>query len=326
MADLKVLITGITGFAGSHLADYALAQGASVCGWKRWNSRCRNIRHLQNKVHFMNCDITDAHSVYSALKFYKPDWIFHLAAQSFVSESWDKPHLYFQTNVHGTINLLDACRELEINPRIHIAGTGEEYGYVYPEECPITENSNRLRPMNPYAVSKVAQTLLGQVYHKSYGQDIVCTRAFNHIGPRRDKVFAFAFFAYHAARIEQGKEKAVIPIGRLDAKRDYTHVKDMVRAYWLALEKGESGGLYCISSGDNHVVREGLDKILNLCTYKDIRLIEDPKYIRPTTVPLLHASADRFCGETGWEPTVSFEDTIEDIMEYWRERVEKETE
>ena len=319
---MKVLITGITGFAGSHLADYILENHPKVelHGAKRWHSRCHNIQHIQNKVMWHNCDLLDSTSVYEMIKAIKPDCIFHLGAQSYVSESWDKPRLYMDTNIGGTINVLEAIRHLNLPTRIHIAGSGEEYGLVYPEECPITE-TNQLRPVNPYAVSKVAQDMYAQVHHQSYGTHVVVTRTFNHIGPRRDKVFAFASFAWQIAMIERDRKQAVIEVGRLSAKRDYTHVKDIARAYWLALERGRPGCVYCISSGDIHTVQEGLDKLLELSTVKDIAVVENPKFMRPTEVPLLHCEATDFKELTGWQAKISFDETIDNILNYWRDQV-----
>ena len=193
----EVLITGITGFVGSHMADYLLEKNIEVYGLKRWNlSKMRNIRHLidDNRVTLLDCDITDPIGVRNVIERVKPDKIFHFAAESFVSTSWNHPSHYMDVNFKGTVNLLDAIRQVGINPRFHIAGSGEEYGEIFEEELPINEKTI-LRPVNPYAVSKIAQDFIGFVYFKSYGLDVIRTRAFNHEGPRRDNVFGIPWYA-----------------------------------------------------------------------------------------------------------------------------------
>ncbi len=305
------------------MADYLLGRGdVEVFGIKRWSSRLRNIRHILDKIELVDCDLVDYSSVRDVLDYVRPDRIFHLAAQSFVSRAWNIPALNFQVNVIGTLNLLEAMRHLKLDPLFHLAGSGEEYGLVYENEIPITEE-NPLRPVNPYAVSKVAQNLLCFEHFKSYGQRIVRTRAFNNIGPRRDKVFAFASFAYQIALIERKKQDPVIKVGRLTAKRDYTDARDVVHAYWLALEKGIPGELYCVSAEQVHMVREGLDYLLSLSTVKNIKVEEDPKLVRITEVPLLVCDSSKFRKQTGWEPKIPFEQTLKDILEYWRDFVDK---
>ncbi len=315
---MKVLVTGITGFVGSHMADYLLQRGdCEVFGIKRWSSRLRNVRHMLNDVELYDCDLVDYTSGYHMLDHFRPDRIFHIAAQSFVSPSWNMPALYFDVNIKGTLNILESFRHLNLDPLMHVAGSGEEYGLVYENEVPIKED-NQLRPVNPYAVSKVGQSLLCYEHFKSYGQRIVRTRAFNNIGPRRDKVFAFASFAYQIAMMEQKGAKRVIRVGRTDARRDYTHVHDVVRAYWLALDKGEPGEVYCVGANNIYTVQEGLDYLISLAKVKGIKVVRDAKLVRPTEVPLLISDSSKFKKQTGWEPEISFEDTMKDILEYWR--------
>lgn len=321
---MRVLVTGITGFVGSHMADYLLERGeVEVFGAKRWSSRLRSIRHLLEKVQLIDCEITDYTSVRALLEEVCPDAIFHFAAQSFVSPSWTTPKWTFEVNVLGTLNILEAMRHLGLECRILISGSAEEFGLVREDELPITED-NPLRPVNPYGVSKVAQDLLGLEHFKSYGQQVIRVRAFNHIGPRRDKVFAFASFAHQIAMIEKKSKPPVVKVGTLTARRDFCDVRDMVRAYWLALDRCIPGEPYCISGGSVHTVREGLDILLELSTVRDIKVEQDESRVRPTELSLLIADCSKFKKLTNWEPTIPFRQTLEDVLAYWRDFVEKD--
>ncbi|GAH84153.1 unnamed protein product, partial [marine sediment metagenome] len=234
---MKVLITGISGFAGSHLAEYFLAEGKhEIFGAIKWRSDRQNISHIQDRIHLFECDIKDAFAMKTIITEIKPEQIFHLAAQSYVSFSWRAPQETLITNIIGELNLFEAVRQVKIDPLIHIAGSSEEYGMVVPEELPITE-ANALRPLSPYGVSKVTQDLLGYQYFKSYGLRIIRTRAFNHTGPRRGTVFATSNFARQIVEIEKNKRDPVIYVGNLEAVRDFTDVRDVVRAYALTLER-----------------------------------------------------------------------------------------
>jgi GDP-4-dehydro-6-deoxy-D-mannose reductase len=317
---LRVLITGISGFVGSHLADYCLTkEDVEVFGTIRWRSRTENIIHIKDDINLVECDIRDAASVKKAIKKSNPDYIFHLASQSFVPTSWHAPSETLTTNILGEVNIFEAVRELGLNPRIQLAGSSEEYGMVYEDEAPVKE-TNPLRPLSPYAVSKVAQDLLGYQYHQSYGMDIVRTRAFNHEGPRRGEVFVTSNFAKQIAEIEKKQKKPVIKVGNLHAKRDFSDVRDMVRAYWLALEKGEPGEVYNIASGKVCTIKEMLDVLLTF-TSLDFEVKQDPNRMRPSDVELLVGDAGKFIELTGWKPEIAFEKTLEDSLNYWRERV-----
>ena len=217
----KVLITGVTGFVGSHIADLCLDKGVEVFGFKRYHlSKMDNIKHIEDKINWIDCDMTDSKAVSKAINVCKPDKIFHMASQSFVSPSWDHPTLYMNANYSMTVNLMEACLENDINPKILIPGSGEEYGEIFENELPIRE-STTLRPVNPYAVTKVAQDLIGYVYFRSYGLNIIRTRAFNHEGPRRDKVFGIPWYAYQIARIEAGKQDRSAVAKRLTSLMGY---------------------------------------------------------------------------------------------------------
>lgn len=318
---MRVLITGITGFAGSHLAEYILAEhpGVRVCGFVRWRSRMDNILSIQDKVELHEADLKDIVSLKKALAEIKPDRIFHLAAQSFVPTSWKLPAETFAINAVGQVNLFEAVLDLKLDPKIQVAGSSEEYGQVYPDEIPMKE-TNPLRPLSPYAVSKVAQDLLAYQYHKSYGLRTVRTRGFNHTGPRRGDVFVTSNFAKQIAEIEKGKRPPVLSVGNLDARRDFTDVRDVVRAYWLAAEKGEDGEAYNIGSGKAMAMKEMLDKLLAL-TKVDVKIQVDPARLRPSDVPILLSDSSKFMTLTGWKPRIPLDRTFKDLLDYWRERV-----
>jgi len=318
---MRVLITGITGFAGSHLAEYILAEhpGVQVSGLVRWRSRMDNVKGILGKVELHEADLKDMVSLKKALAVAKPDKVFHLAAQSFVPTSWKLPAETFAINALGQINLFEALLDLKLNPKFQIAGSSEEYGKVHPHEVPMKE-TNYLRPLSPYAVSKVAQDLLGYQYHQSYGLRTVRTRGFNHTGPRRGDVFVTSNFAKQVAEIEKGLKPPVIHVGNLEAKRDFTDVRDMVRAYWLATEKCEDGDVYNIGSGKTYVMQDMLDMLLGMSTVK-VKVEVDPARLRPSDVPILLADASKFVNLTGWQPRIPFATTLRDLLNYWRERV-----
>ncbi len=319
---MRVLITGITGFAGSHLAEYILENhpGVEVCGIRRWRSRIENVEHLLDKVRILECNLVDSSSVKALIADVRPDKIFHLAAQSFVPSSWNAPAESLTTNILGQLNIFEALRESKLlDTWVQIACSSEEYGMVYPDEIPIKE-TNPLRPLSPYAVSKVGQDVLAYQYFMSYGIKAVRTRGFNHTGPRRGEVFVCSNFSKQAVEVEKGKRPPVIYVGNLEAKRDFTDVRDMVRAYWLATEKCEPGEVYNICSGSSISMKELLDIVLSN-TNIQIEVTQDPSRLRPSDVPLLEGDCSRFHAATGWKPEIPFHRTLADIMDYWRERI-----
>ncbi|MBI5837960.1 MAG: GDP-mannose 4,6-dehydratase [Candidatus Eisenbacteria bacterium] len=317
---MRVLITGVTGFVGSHLVEYiARTQPkAEVHGIHRWRSRTENIDHITTGLTLHDCDIRDATSVHEIIAEVKPDQVYHLAAQSYVPASWHQPEETLSTNVIGQLHLFEAIRRLGLKTRVLVAGSSEEYGDVHADEVPIRE-TNPLRPLSPYAVSKVAQDMLGYQYFRSYGLDVVRTRAFNHEGPRRGSVFVTSNFCKQVAEIEKGRRPPVLHVGNLEAKRDFTDVRDVVRAYWLALEKGKPGEVYNIGSNRCWVIGDMLKMILSM-TDKVIEVKPDPKRMRPSDVPILLCDYDKFKRETGWVPEIPFEQTLRDLLQYWRER------
>jgi GDP-4-dehydro-6-deoxy-D-mannose reductase len=318
---MRVLITGITGFVGSHFAEWALTQGAEVFGSLRWRSKTENIDHLLDRVHLIESDLRDLSSVQHLLEASQPDYIIHLAAQSFVAASWQTPAETLTTNSICQVNLLEAIRTTHRRPpRFLVIGSSEEYGLVHEDELPIRE-TNPLRPLSPYAVSKVTQDLMGYQYFKSYGLPIVRTRAFNHEGPRRGDVFVTSNFARQIAEIEAGRRDRVVLVGNLKARRDYTDVRDIVRGYWLLLEQGEPGEVYNLCSGGAWAIGDILEFLLSQSRIGSIETREDPARLRPSDVPVLVGNADKIGKEFGWKPVIPFERTLCDLLAYWRERV-----
>ncbi len=317
---MRVLITGITGFVGSHLAEYALKAGAEVFGSVRWRSRTEYIEGIRESLRLIEADLRDASSVRALLAASQPDWIFHLAAQSFVHASFNAPAEALSTNVLCQVNLLEGLRAERLSPRVLAVGSSEEYGLVYEDEMPIRETSP-LRPLSPYAVSKVAQDLMGYQYWKSYRLPIVRSRAFNHSGPRRGEVFVTSNFAKQVAEIEAGRREPVIQVGNLTPRRDFSDVRDIVRGYWLLLDRGEAGEVYNLCSGKAWSVRQVLDFLLGQSRVPQVSVQEDPARLRPSDVPILVGDASKIERALGWRAEIPFEQTLKDLLDYWRQRI-----
>jgi len=325
----RILITGITGFVGSHLADFILglensSRDFKLFGTRRWHlSRMDKVAHVEDRIEWRELNLCDPIGVRDMIAEVQPDVIFHFASESFVSPSWKHPSHYMTVNYNATVNLLDALKHIDSPCRFHIPGSGEEYGEVREDELPITEETV-LRPVNPYAVSKIAQDLIGYTYFKSYGIHVIRTRAFNHEGPRREKVFGIPWYAYQIARVEAGLQEPVLKVGHIDDRRNFTDVKDMVRAYWMAAEKCEPGVLYTVGSDEAESVfsfREALEMLITSSTTPGITYEQDPQYVRPTNVPRLICDTTKFRAATGWKPTIPFAQTLADTLAYWREQV-----
>jgi GDP-4-dehydro-6-deoxy-D-mannose reductase len=315
----KVLITGIAGFVGSHLAELLLTKGYEIHGLFRSRSKTEHIEGIINTLHLEDADLMDSHSLYTTISRIKPDYIFHLAAQSFVPTSWVSPTATLETNVVGSGNLFEAVRQAGINPVIQIACSSEEYGLVYENEVPIKE-TNPLRPQSPYAVSKVAMDYLGYQYFSSYNMNVIRTRGFNHTGPRRGDTFAESNFAKQIALIEKKKQEPIIRVGNLEANRDYTDVRDMVKAYLLAVEKCDPGDVYNICTGTTIKIGDMLKMLLSMSKVK-VEIKQDQSRMRPSDVPVLLGDNSKFVAKTGWKPEIPFTKTMEDLLNYWRERV-----
>lgn len=320
----RALITGCDGFMASHLIEHILdrEQGWEVYGTCRRLADRKNIAHRLKEITVLDMELTDPHSVLNAVKAAKPDKVFHIAGQSFVPSSWTSPAGTFETNAVGTVNILEAVRLTCEQAYVQIAGSSEEYGLVFPHECPIDEDYQPLRPLSPYGVSKVAADLFGWQYARSYGMNITRTRTFNTTGPRRGEMFVTSDFAKQVALIEKKKKAPAIVHGNLDAVRDFTDVRDTVRAYWLLSDIRGSGDVFNICSGNRHSMSEVLKTLLGLSYFeKPISLHLDESRLRPSDVPLLQGCNSKLQTTTGWMPVYQFQDTMKDLLDYWRQRV-----
>lgn len=327
---MNILITGITGFVGSHLADYVLDNhpGVTVHGTRRYHlSKMDNISHRIDQVTWWDCNLREASSVRQLVREINPDIIFHMAAESFVSPSWDHPREYMEMNYGATVNILEAVKEYTPHCIVHLPGSGEEYGEIAEDSLPI-DLDTVLNPVNPYAVSKIAQDLIGYVYFRSYGLKVVRTRAFNHEGPRRHFVFGIPWYAYQIARIEQGLQDPVIETGDIDDKRNFTDVRDMVAAYWLATQHCTPGELYLVGQEDEAMVmtfRESISRLLELSALSEesVEIRQVSKFTRATKVPFLIADISKFHESVRWERRFSLQDILSDTLDYWRDRVKR---
>jgi len=314
MTKPRILITGITGFVGGHLLHALRSQGYDqLWGLSRdafeANPRFDGVIMLQG-------DLCDQKQLTASLDTAKPDWIFHLAGQAVVAKSWKNPRETFSLNVDAQISLFESLRSLGLNPKILVVCSSEEYGLVKQEDLPVKE-TNPLQPLSPYAVSKVAQDLLAFQYFQSYGLRAVRVRAFNHTGPGRPKQYAISNFAYQIAQIEKGGIPPELLVGNLDVRRDYVDVRDMVNAYILALERGEDGDVYNISSGLPQSLHEILQTLLGLSDIS-IQIKVDPARFRPSDLPVIYGTSAKFHRLTGWEPRIPMRTTLQDLLDYWR--------
>lgn len=318
---MNALITGITGFSGSHLAEQLLEKDdTNLFGTVRGRNRQIDfIKHIKERIKLLECDLTDSNSVHETIEESQPEVLFHLAAQSFVPTSWRAPQETFNSNVMGTLNLLEAIRKSHFDPVIVITGSSEEYGLVKENEVPIKETNN-LRPLSPYAVSKVAQDLLGFQYYRSYGMKIIRTRSFNIIGPRSGRKIVSADFAIQVAEIEKGKREPKVHVGNLSARRDFIDVRDVVRAYTMVAEKCKPGGVYNICSEKAIKIDYILRRYLELSRSK-IEVRQDSSRTRPSDVPLLLGDCSKLRSVIKWSPKISIEDSLEDVLNYWRENI-----
>ena len=326
MAKRKVLITGVAGFVGSHLAEYLTVRFPEtiVHGTCRPKGSTDNIRHILDKIELHEADITDVKSTHRVVDTIRPEVIFHLAAQSYVRTSWESPEATLSTNIIGQANLLEAVRSManeNYSPTIIVVGTSEEYGYVNKDE-PILKEDAPLRPLSPYAVSKIGQDFLGYQYHQTYGLNIVRLRAFNHTGPRRPTAFGDSRLAHAIAMIERGISEPVVMYRDLTAVRDFTDVRDVVRAYVLASERCTAGEVYNVCSGRGVSIQQIYDVLLACSKVRDIELVPDPSGPRPTDGGVVVGDNSKIKHAADWEPEISFpEKTLPDLLNYWREQV-----
>jgi len=328
----RVLITGVTGMVGSHLADYLLERtDAEIYGMCRWRSPTDNIRHLLERINrgdrvkLLHGDLRDAASMRDVVEQSKPDLVFHLAAQSYPKVSFDAPIETLDTNIQGTVNLLEAIRISDADPWVHVCSSSEVFGRVPKEKLPIDEECT-FHPASPYAISKVGTDLVGRFYGEAYGVKTQTTRMFTHTGPRRGDVFAESTFAKQIAMIEQGYLPSVVKTGNLDSLRTFADVRDAVNAYYMLLTVNpQVGAYYNIGGTYTCTIRQMLDTLLAKSTAKDRITVEtDPARLRPIDADLQVPDTRKFQAHTGWAAEYTFEQTMSDLLEYWRERVRTE--
>ncbi|MBM4467026.1 MAG: GDP-mannose 4,6-dehydratase [Chloroflexi bacterium] len=316
----RALITGINGFVGSHLTEYLLHHtdwqvAGTVYGPED------NIEHLRDRLELYPAELSELETVTSIVERAKPDYIFHLAAQPLVSLSRRDPWGTMANNIRLQLNILEAVARLGLPARILVVGSSEEYGLVHPDELPIKE-TNPLRPTSPYAVSKVAQDMLGLQYHLSHDLFTVRVRPFNHIGPRQSLGFVAPDFASQIAETEGGLREPIIQVGNLEPRRDFSDVRDVVRGYHLLITQGEPGEVYNLGSEQAHSVREMLETLMAMSKVP-ITVKQDAERVRPTDVPVMVSDCTRIRKQTGWRPRISFKRSLQDVLDYWREQVGK---
>ncbi len=327
----RALITGITGMVGSHLADFLLKNTDwDIYGMCRWRSPLDNVEHLldrvnrKDRVFFIDGDLCDSVSLLHAVEKAKPDYVFHLAAQSYPLTSFTSPIQTLDTNILGTARLLEALRQvMGTAPLIHVCASSEVFGRVPREKLPINEECS-FHPASPYAISKVGTDLVGRYHAEAYGQKVMSTRMFTHTGPRRGDVFAESTFAKQIAMIEAGMIEPVVKTGNLDSLRTWSDVRDAVRAYYMLLTVNPvPGGYYNIGGNFSCTVGDMLKHLLSISTRKDdIRVETDPVRLRPIDADLQVPDISKFSTHTGWKPQIPFEQTMSDLLNYWRGRVQ----
>lgn len=332
MSAPRALITGITGMVGSHLADYLIAETDwDIVGMCRWRSPLDNLESLVpminrgERVKLLYGDLRDTLAVQDVVRQAAPDYVFHLAAQSYPRTSFESPLDTFETNIQGTARVLDALRQYSPKAVIHVCASSEVFGRVPKEKIPIDEEC-AFHPASPYAISKVGTDLIGRFYAEAYEMTVMTTRMFTHTGPRRGDVFAESTFAKQIALIEAGLIPAVLRVGNLDSLRTVADVRDAVRAYHMLLTVNPVAGAYYNIGGDHScTIRELLDTLLAFSPNKDqIKIEIDPDRLRPIDADLQVPDTRKFAAHTGWAPQMPFERTMKDLLDYWRGRVSRE--
>jgi len=324
---MNILITGISGFAGSFLAEYILkAQSSELKAQSLFGTvfsarESSNLQNIEDQLHLFAGDLSDRGFVKKVLDESCPDLIFHLAAIAFVGESLKNPEKVILNNIQIQLNLLEEIRAQGLKPKILIVGSADEYGLVAPADNPLSENQPLL-PVSPYGLSKLAQDMMGYVYYKSFNLPIVRVRPFNHIGPRQSPQFVVPAFAKQIAEAEANLIKPEVRVGNLSAKRDFTDVRDMVKAYWLALQKGDLGEVYNLGSGKAYEIGWVLKTLISM-SKKEIRIKIDPSRLRAVDLPVTMCNQQKFAAQTLWKPTFSIEETLLDTLNFWRVQINK---
>lgn len=314
----KVLITGVTGFAGSYLAELICKKNThKVFGTYISDESLRNVSFFTDSLQLSKIDLTEREQVFGLIAEIKPDFVYHLAALASPGDSFKKPTETITNNVAVQVNIFEALKEAKLfDTKILVTSSADVYGAVSPKDLPIDENTS-FHPTNPYAVSKITQDYLALQYFISYKMPIVRVRPFNHIGPRQSPSFVVASFAKKIAEIEKIGKDATLSVGNIETKRDFTDVRDMVRAYELALEKGEAGDVYNIGSGKSYKISEILQKLLSLSKV-NITIDVDTSLLRPSETLNLVCDSTKFREQTGWKPELQLDQTLKETLDYWR--------
>jgi GDP-mannose 4,6-dehydratase len=320
----NILITGVTGFVGSHMADYLLEHtDGYIYATKRWMEDTTNVKHLIDnpRFEFVDCDLLDGLSVERAVRLSKPDKVFHFAAQSFPEVSFKTPIITLQTNIIGTTHLLESIQNSPYDPAIVSVSTSEVYGMPDPtkDEIPIKE-TNPIRPANPYSISKVGHDLMSQYYYKAYGMKIVITRMFSHEGSRRGKEFALSSFAYQIVKGEKSDNPKDWQVrhGNLESVRTYNHIEDAIEAYWRCSNGTKWGEVYNVGGDYTCTVGDALDMLISKATRPFVKVL-DPARVRPTDITLQIPDSSKFRNDFNWKPSKSLEHICDDLLDYWRE-------
>ncbi|MBX3013214.1 MAG: GDP-mannose 4,6-dehydratase [Caldilineaceae bacterium] len=316
---MRVLITGIAGFAGSHLADY-LVREHEVEVYGIVHRHEHRIQHLATHLQLHRGDLRNALWVSETIQEIQPDVTMHLAAWSDVGGSWRQPWTTYELNIQCQLHLLEALRRWTPHCRTLVVTSNEVYGLVQATDLPIRETTP-FRPNNPYGVSKIAQDMMALQYWHSHQLPTIRARSFNHIGPNQADDFVASAFAHQIAEIEAGLREATVSVGNLDAERDFTDVRDVVRAYWLLVTRGEGGGVYNIGSGRCYSVRFLLDTLLDLAT-THVHIVTDPARLRPSDVPTSLCDNQRLVAATGWQPQIDLRTSLSDLLNYWRKQLQ----
>lgn len=316
--DKKILITGASGFAGSHLVEYLIDNNKkNIFGTYYSDKGIENLEKSKDKINLVKVDLTDENQTNDLIGKIKPDEIYHLAAFASAAGSFASPKKTVINNISSQINLFESVKNNNLNDtKILIISSAEVYGDVDPNDLPIDENT-KFNPTNPYAVSKLTQDFLGRQYFMADKLKVVIARPFNHIGKRQSPDFVVSAFAKKIAEIEKGTREPVLPVGNLEAKRDFTDVKDMVRAYVLLMEKGKEGDAYNIGSGVSYKISDILDRLLSYSKVK-VTISQDKSLFRPIDNPNLVCDFSKLKILTGWEPKIKIEETLKDTLDYWR--------
>ncbi|MEA3378875.1 MAG: GDP-mannose 4,6-dehydratase [Nanoarchaeota archaeon] len=311
---MKAFITGVGGFMGAHLVDFLNEKGIKIFG--TYYMPTTDINYVKQKIEIQECDIRDKGKLKKLINYFKPDLIFHLAAQSYPTVSLEKPNYTVQANIEGTLNLFEALKILKLNPIVLAACSSAEYGFVKPENLPVPEN-HKLLPLHPYGVSKVATDLLTYQFHKNFGIRGLRARIFNTTGPRKVNDVC-SDFTRRAVQIEKGIIEPIMKVGNLETKRAITDVRDLIKAFWLLVNKGRYGDVYNLSGAKAYKISDILGIVLENSGIEP-KIVQDQKLIRPTDEPVILGDSSKLIRETGWKQEIPIEKTIKDMLDYWRQ-------